>query len=194
MEETNRKRRILKVLMMIMNSEDEDSSSDDEAEILSVVKRNSNMDILLTQLALLPQKRIRILNYVGEVVPSYTDEDFKMHFRLNRQTFEFVCQRFEQSDIYSQLRLDKKFEASTYILLFLWFAGHEACSFRDVADRFNTSLSSVHRIIHRVTMFMSSLSPEVIRWPKMQNMESSSVYFEMKSGLSKIIGNYIITE
>lgn len=50
-------------------------------------------------------------------------------------------------------------------MVFLWFLGHEASSFHDVADRFNILLSSLRKIIERLTMFCSHLAWQVIRWP-----------------------------
>lgn len=49
--------------------------------------------------------------------------------------------------------------------VFCWFATHEAASFRDVADRFNIALSTLHLIIENVARFLSFKSNEVITWP-----------------------------
>lgn len=50
-------------------------------------------------------------------------------------------------------------------MIFLWFIGHQTASFRDVADRFNVTISSINRIIKRVSVFLSNLAARVIVWP-----------------------------
>lgn len=43
--------------------------------------------------------------------------------------------------------------------------GHQTASYRDVADRFNVTISTINRVITRVTFFLSNLSPQIIKWP-----------------------------
>ncbi|XP_036345461.1 uncharacterized protein LOC118754681 [Rhagoletis pomonella] len=111
-----------------------------------------------------------------------------MHFRISRNLFESLSQRFSVSDFYNNLRADKRLSEKTHLLVFLWFAGHEACSYRDLGDRFNLCLSSVCKIIARVTMFISSLSSDVIKWPTQQQKLESSEFFNRKCYFSKAIG------
>ncbi|XP_017485829.1 PREDICTED: putative nuclease HARBI1, partial [Rhagoletis zephyria] len=65
---------------------------------------------------------------------------------------------------------------------------HEACSYRDLSDRFDIAISSVSRIIERTTMFISSLSPEVIKWPSEVKKREAANFFNNKCGFSKAIG------
>jgi len=39
-------------------------------------------------------------------------------------------------------------------LCYLWFVGHESASYRDVADRFDITISTLYHIITRVTEFV----------------------------------------
>lgn len=73
------------------------------------------------------------------------------------------------------------------ILLFLWFAGHEAASFRDIADRFDVALSTMHKIIAKVTLYISNLSPQYIKWPSQIEIEEISQGFE-EMGFAGAIG------
>lgn len=86
------------------------------------------------------------------------------------------------------MRFDKKLTENINMLIFLWFAGHEACSFRDLSDRFDLSLFSVGSIIERVSMFLSSLSSDVIKWPNDQKKEESAKFFGKKCLFHKAIG------
>ncbi|XP_036342426.1 protein ANTAGONIST OF LIKE HETEROCHROMATIN PROTEIN 1-like [Rhagoletis pomonella] len=134
------------------------------------------------------KKRSSIKNYLEEVVPNYTEAKFKMHFRISKELFLNLSAKFEESDIYKSLRVDKQLPGTTNMAVFLWFAGHEACSFRDLSNRFNISLSSVSRIVNRTTMFISSLSPEETRWPTEDKKRESAFVFSRKCGFAKAIG------
>lgn len=175
----------------IIAAEEEEWTSDDESEILLTTLLDDNVEETLMQLAPLKKRRNCGTNYFKEIVPNYTDEKFVKDFRLKRELFEVLCKRFEEHRFYQELRKDKRLPAAKYFLIFLWFAGHEACSFRDLSDRFDVSLSSVSRIIVRVTMFLSELGDEVIVWPNSARMEETASYFQLKSGFPKVIGKYI---
>lgn len=73
------------------------------------------------------------------------------------------------------------------VLIFLWFIGHQTASFRDVADRFNITLSSLHRVIQRVVIFLSNLSPQIITWPTEVEKRNIEQHFREK-GFPDVIG------
>jgi hypothetical protein len=75
-----------------------------------------------------------------------------------------------------------------HFAVFLWFAGHEACSYRDLADRFDLSLSTVCIIISRIIYFLSAMSTEVICWPEQQQKEEMAEYFGSRYGFNGQIG------
>lgn len=96
--------------------------------------------------------------------------------------------RFEQSDLFKyQSGGNDKISARNQVYIFLWFAGHEAASFRDVADRFNVSISSLFRITRRLTYFLSNLAPEIIQWPNLQEKREIERFFREK-GFPGVIG------
>jgi len=69
----------------------------------------------------------------------------------------------------------------------MWFVGHQTASFRDVADRFNITLSSLHRIIERLTYFLSNYSPQIIKWPNDEEKRESEISFRA-NGFPMAIG------
>lgn len=73
------------------------------------------------------------------------------------------------------------------ILIFLWFIGHETGSHRDIADRFNVTISSLNRIIKRVSVFVSNMSPQVIVWPDEREKQQTAEHFG-ENGFPGIIG------
>uniref|UniRef100_A0A6P7GQT0 Uncharacterized protein LOC114339658 n=1 Tax=Diabrotica virgifera virgifera TaxID=50390 RepID=A0A6P7GQT0_DIAVI len=115
---------------------------------------------------LLDEPRVKNQNYLEHTVTQYSQEEFFEHVRLSRGTVNGLVERFEASQYYnSQEGQHATISALHQVLIYLWYIGHQTCSFRDVGDRFNITISSVHKIIHRMTYFLSNLSPDVIKWP-----------------------------
>lgn len=180
---------ILNAMMILMESSSSESE-DDEEVIIRQMLRNDH-DIYPNSIVFLCNRTPRnsIQCYFEETVPTYTEKEFITHFSISRTLFENLSVRMLEWNDYKSLRPDKRLSEMVYLLVFLWFASHEACSFRDLSDRFNISLSTVNVIIHKVSMFLSSLSPEVIKWPTESKMVESSKFFEKKCLFPKAIGN-----
>jgi len=64
----------------------------------------------------------------------------------------------------------------------MWFVGHQNASFRDAADRFNITLSSLHRIIERLTYFLSNYSPLIMSKNENQKKAFRENGFPMAKG------------
>ncbi|KAJ8968118.1 hypothetical protein NQ314_002454 [Rhamnusium bicolor] len=73
------------------------------------------------------------------------------------------------------------------VLIFLWFMGHQTASFHDVSDRFCICAASLHRIISRVSVFLSNLSPQLITWPNEREKREIEEHFKEK-GFPNVIG------
>lgn len=87
-------------------------------------------------------------------------------FRVSRETADSLSQKFQSSDFFPKTETGHpRISAKKSVLIFLWYAGHEAGSFRDIADRFNVSLSTLHGIIENVCLFLSHLSSSIVTWP-----------------------------
>jgi hypothetical protein len=78
-----------------------------------------------------------------------------------------------------------------HVLTFLWFVGHEAASFRDVADRFDVSLSALHSIVKRMSMFISGMAKKVIKDPTEDEKGATKTFYLNREGFPDIIGEYI---
>lgn len=135
------------------------------------------------------KKRHCVKNYWEEVVPSYTEKEFIRHFRISKGLFNSLIEKFTESQEYLKLQRAKAIVAGKHLAIFLWFAGHEAASFRDIADRFNVSLSSVCLIIRRCMVFISNLSPHVIKWPNNVERERSTNFFKISKNFEGVVGN-----
>ncbi|XP_014477038.1 PREDICTED: uncharacterized protein LOC106745700 isoform X2 [Dinoponera quadriceps] len=118
-----------------------------------------------------------------------------MHFRLSRTVAYGLVDRFRMCDEFTSMenlvgRL--KVTAEKHILCFLWFVGHESASYRDVADRFGITISTLYHVISRVTQFFMSLAPNYIKYPSAhEKLETATFYEERKGFPGAIYGSYV---
>ena len=73
------------------------------------------------------------------------------------------------------------------VLIFIWFISHQTASFRDVADRFGIAISTLHKTIQRVGIFLSNLSPQIIKWPTENEKREIESHFS-ENGFPGVIG------
>jgi hypothetical protein len=110
------------------------------------------------------------------------------HFRVSRQVANSIAERFEMTDYFKpQSGCYGKLSPLQQTQFFLWFAGHQTASFRDVADRFNITISSLYRIIRRFIYFLSNCSPQVIKWPTQIEKNQIEEHFR-QNGFPGVIG------
>lgn len=132
---------------------------------------------------------------------------FFNNFRVSRNVAIEIAHRFENSDFYKDDsgqfgKISAHNHVVSYfqvvynnckrlynfqILIFLWYIGHQTASFVDISDRFDITKSSLERIIQRVTIFLSNLSPQVIVWPDNEKKLQIVEQFWAK-GFPNIIG------
>ncbi|XP_050314811.1 putative nuclease HARBI1 [Anthonomus grandis grandis] len=149
-------------------------------------------------LELLPNERVKNEQYLENTVLQYSEETFFEHFRLSREKVNYLGELFGNSQFFHhQAGQFGYIPASDQILIYLWYAGHQTASFRDVGDRFNITISSVNRIIRRLTLFLSNMSPEIksaeikcqqnIKWPNDDEKRISEEHFR-RNGFPNNIG------
>ncbi|XP_015514238.1 putative nuclease HARBI1 isoform X1 [Neodiprion lecontei] len=167
----------VRIIEEIFSSE----NSDDEEDIL-----------LLRNIANRRRKIPRIQNYIADVVNHYNDKQFKSHFRVSRETCNYLIALFEQSEHYPKgppfggVRIKT---AEEYILCYLWFAGNKSV-YRIVAQLFGLSLSTAHAMIESVTTYLTDeLGPLVIRFPRtLQEKQDICEEFEEIAGYPGVCG------
>ncbi|XP_018360129.1 PREDICTED: uncharacterized protein LOC108759271 [Trachymyrmex cornetzi] len=192
---------INKMISPIIHMEMLDSSDEDEninalpplgTFLLEDNNRYEELQILYPLFGFVQRiEHIKVQNYIERIVYSYDNVDFIMHFRLSRTVVYELIHLFEISDIFTSMQ-DRgeclKITAEKHILCFLWFVGHEAGSYRDIADRFGIAISTLYNIITRVTEFIMTLAPNVIRYQTSEEKKETANYFLQQKGFSNVIG------
>lgn len=126
--------------------------------------------------------------YVDEVIPKYQETEFLEHFRISRHVAESLAEQFANSKYYKRhFGHYGKLTVLQQTYVYLWFVGHQTASFRDVADRFNITISSLFRIIRRMTYFISELSQQIITWPTPEEKYEIEKHFR-ENGFAGVIG------
>jgi len=82
--------------------------------------------------------------------------------------------------------------AEKHILSHLWYLGHESAGYRDVADRFDITISTLYEILARVTNFLMQLAPQVIKFPTIQEKEETMAHFLRQKQFPGVIGTIYI--
>jgi hypothetical protein len=86
------------------------------------------------------------------------------HFRVSRQVANSIAERFEMSDYFKpQSGCYGKLSPFQQTQIFLWFAGHQTASFRDVADRFNITISRFYYLNNSAgdSRYSNEVSPQI---------------------------------
>ncbi|XP_067129901.1 putative nuclease HARBI1 [Centruroides vittatus] len=129
------------------------------------------------------RKKAKIIGYVEEVVPLYSMEDFKSHFRLNRSTVEHLMQMIISKP--NKRKPSMKREDS--ILLSLWLIGNQE-SFRGVADRFGIGQGHAHREFIAFCKDIMEITERVIQWPTGGEIEKTVSEFNELRGSNSFPG------
>ncbi|XP_029830989.2 protein ALP1-like [Ixodes scapularis] len=127
--------------------------------------------------------RIRgIEGFISDVVPRYTDTQFKEHFRMHRSTFEVLLQLTEPN---LAKTIGVRVPTATKVLMTLWLLGNQE-SYRGVADRFGVHKSTLHFVVYEIVLVWARCAPSVIQWPTQLAQVASQ--FERKWRLPGVVG------
>ena len=110
---------------------------------------------------------IRNRNYFEDLVPKYQLDEFKSHFRLGRSTFEVLLGVVVPTGYLPVHHISGRpiIDPAKQVLVALWMLATPECH-RTVADRFDITLSSAHRCLHRVCKALIHVRRMFIRWPQ----------------------------
>ncbi|KAL1488209.1 hypothetical protein ABEB36_015166 [Hypothenemus hampei] len=121
-------------------------------------------------------------DYFEEIVPQFNNHQYLSHFRISRAKTEELANQFSVFPYYNiQEGNSQKVTPLKFVTVFLWYAANEAVGYRDVADRFNISESTLYKILRRCTYFFSNMSPEVIKWPNEEEKIEIERFFSNKN-------------
>lgn len=98
------------------------------------------------------------ISVVEELVPLYSLEDFRQHFRVTRPTFSIIVNHISRDlavpvvQVYGREPVD----FVKQVLLYLLYAGTQE-SYLNVADRLGVSKSTAHAIVKQISLALNNL-------------------------------------
>ncbi|KAG0423517.1 hypothetical protein HPB47_000709 [Ixodes persulcatus] len=127
--------------------------------------------------------RIRgIEGFVVEVVPRYTDIQFKEHFRMYRSTFEVLVQL---TDSNVNKTIAAKIPTASKVLMTLWLLGNQV-SYREITGRFGVRKSTLHFIVAEVVSVGARHASSMMQWPTQDALVAG--HFERKWKFPGVVG------
>ncbi|XP_036341049.1 uncharacterized protein LOC118750436 [Rhagoletis pomonella] len=88
------------------------------------------------------EERTHVKDFIVDVVCSYTDAEFRKHFRVRRESANYLIAKYSSSTYHAKRTYRggrAEFSHETQILMFLWFCSNKT-TFREVGNLFNMSL------------------------------------------------------
>ncbi|KAK9696185.1 DDE superfamily endonuclease [Popillia japonica] len=138
-----------------------------------------------------PKKKNNIQNYIEGTVYKYSDEEFRSHFRLNRQCVEDLIEYYCNSKPKKYRGGWPEIKSEKVVLMSLWYLANTE-SFRQIADRIiaNTSKNWIKlpKKQEAISRIIANTSKNWIKLPKKQEAISISSEFEKKQGIPNVLG------
>nr|XP_032832357.1 putative nuclease HARBI1 [Petromyzon marinus] len=111
----------------------------------------------------------------------YPGATFRDCYRVERSTFQTLCERLAPQFANRSVGMEKK------ILCSLWLLGNQE-SFQDVANRFGMGKGTLHYVFRSVVQALSKCQAEAIKWPSVDQLAKVAQGFRDKSGFPGVVG------
>lgn len=139
----------------------------DQLDVSDLLDYEDDVFILSVASTYMRRSFNRIEGYFEVTVPSYFGNEFKNHFRLTRNTCELLTREILASCV---INVGKTFGRAPIppekqVLVYLWMMANGSETMRQVADRFNITMSSCGRVLQRVNSAVLSMRKRYIKWP-----------------------------
>ena len=123
-------------------------------------------DVLVAGSTFMKRKLNRNDAFFEVVIPTYSVDEFKSHFRMTRGTLEKLCREVAATGTIPEGNRYGRppIPVQCQVLAFVWFIANSEVM-RSVSDRFNITLSSLSRVIQRITEACISVRQQYIKWP-----------------------------
>ena len=141
---------------------------EDDEDCLELVDSDDDIFVLAAGSTVMRRSLSRIQGYFEETVPSYFGDEFKSHFWLTRNTCELLTREIVASGCLN-VGLNwfgmAPIPPEKQILIYLWMLANGDETARQVADRFDVTMSSCGRVLRKVNTAILSMLPRYLKWP-----------------------------
>lgn len=177
---------IINALLEIIN----DDSDDSDGEFDMIVGNENEMELeywnVYLNLVNNTERLPRLKNFVEDVIPAYSDKEFKSHFRMSRSTFTFVLNAIKASLI-REISGHKMIPPDQQLYIAIWKMATPD-SYRSICQKFDVSFAGALLSVRRVTTALVKIAPNFIMWPENEKFAVIANEFRASSGFPNVIG------
>ncbi|RLU21292.1 hypothetical protein DMN91_005665 [Ooceraea biroi] len=126
---------------------------------------DDDIDIIINTILSKSSVRVpKLEGYVENIIPLFSSEQFKSHFRVTPSTFEFILNEIGEK-LHRVTGGREVISAEKQLLITLWrYATPD--SYRSIIQKFNVGKGTAIRIVRRVTKALCDISERCIVWLK----------------------------
>ncbi|XP_055904676.1 uncharacterized protein LOC129940385 [Eupeodes corollae] len=123
-------------------------------------------------------------------IESFSEEDFKSHFRLRRSTIERLITSYSQHylSLHAVNRGGRiKIGCRKEVFMYIWYISNTV-TFRQLANLFGVTKSSSWVVVNRVCKWLVSKGQDYIKWPQGNAVTENCRKFEEKKRIPGVLG------
>jgi len=140
------------------------------------------------------RKKARVKDYVDNVLPLYTLDDLRQHFRITRSTFDQIVILLSPKLIVGNKGGIMKVPVEKQLLIFIRYASSQQ-TLTEITDTFSVCEATIHTNVHRtLSIICSEMLPDLIKWPsglKVQEIVDRFFHHKGFPGIGAIDGSHI---
>ncbi|XP_062099471.1 protein ALP1-like [Humulus lupulus] len=123
--------------------------------------------------------------------PDFPEEEFKKAFRMNKATFEMICEELNSVIAKEDTTLRNAIPVRQRVAVCLWRLA-TGDPLRLVSKRFGLGISTCHKLVLEVcSAIRNVLMPKYLQWP--DSVGSIKEAFESVSGIPNVVGSMYTT-
>lgn len=135
----------------------------------------------------LPEVHVKINDFML-TIDEYSDNDFRIHFRLNRSTVKFLVDLYLESNPPTHSWGGRpKVGPAKEIHLFIWFLSNTE-TYRQLGDRFGIGRGTCCQVVTRVSSWLVKISPQFIFWPSKDEQNDIKYTFKEVYKMPDVLG------
>ncbi|CAL1677384.1 unnamed protein product [Lasius platythorax] len=114
----------------------------------------------------------KIRNYLEHVVARYTDNEFKSHFRMKRNTFHFLLHLIGPRLNNTPFRGREQIDTTKQLLIAIYVLATPD-SYRSICERFDVARSTAWFSVKRVIRAIYDIRNQFIKWPTYEEAQTT---------------------
>ncbi|XP_062609347.1 uncharacterized protein LOC134271110 [Saccostrea cucullata] len=129
----------------------------------------------------------RVPGYVENVIPLFSTDNFRYHYRISKEMFEEILVNIGAYLTSNHGGGIEGIPPSKQLLVFMCYMSNKV-TMREIGHYFDIGQSTVHGVLKRVNSAFNENLSKIIQWPDFIEQQRIAQDFQLQSGLPDIIG------